>query len=406
VTGTQAAAPHGRCPAHGGEPSGPALPADGARVKDELLHPSRILVVDDQEANALLLQAILVGAGYVDVETITNPAVVAARCATQPPDLVLLDWHMPGRSGLDVLHDLSFLTDEPNWMPVIVLTADIAPDTRRRALSLGARDFLTQPIDVAEVLLRVRNLLQTRYLRVELQRNNELLHERVSQRTRELEDAKLEMLDRLALAAEYRDDTTGQHAERIGRTSESLALALGLDASEAALIGQAARLHDIGKIGVSDDLLLKPGKYTAEEFRAMELHTAIGARILSGSTNELLMMAEQIALTHHERWDGHGYPGRLAGAAIPLSGRIVTVADVFDALTHRRPYKEPWPVHLAVREILRETGTKFDPGVTAAFAQLEHATLVQPARTRSDAIALVGEEPSPERGTSADVAAA
>ena len=157
-------------------------------------------------------------------------------------------------------------------MPVLVLTADIAPDTKRRALSLGARDFLTKPIDVPEVLLRVRNLLQTRYLRVELQRNNDLLHERVSQRTRELEDAKLEMLDRLALAAEYRDDATGQHADRIGRTSELLALELGLDAAEATLIGHAARLHDIGKIGIADDLLLKPGKYTAEEIAAMELH--------------------------------------------------------------------------------------------------------------------------------------
>src|SRR6185503_16428563 len=230
-----------------------------------------------------------------------------------------------------------------NWMPVLVLTADAAPDTKRRALSLGARDFLTKPIDVAEVLLRVRNLLQTRYLRVELQKNNDLLHERVSLRTRELEDAKLEMLDRLALAAEYRDDATGQHAYRIGRTSELIAVELGLDADEAALIGQAARLHDIGKIGIADDLLRK---------------------------------AEQIALTHHERWDGRGYPGKLAGEAIPLPGRIVTVADVFDALTHRRPYKEPWPVPAAVREILAEAGTRFDPLVTEAFARLDHAQLV------------------------------
>jgi putative two-component system response regulator len=261
-------------------------------------------------------------------------------------------------------------------MPVLVLTADIAPDTKRRALSLGARDFLTKPIDVPEVLLRVRNLLQTRYLRVQLERTNDLLHERVLQRTRELEDAKLEMLDRLALAAEYRDDTTGQHADRIGRTSELLALELGIDPSEAGLIGHAARLHDIGKIGIADDLLLKPGKYTPEEFAAMELHPAIGARILSGSTNELLMMAEQIALTHHERWDGRGYPNRLAAEAIPLPGRIVAVADVFDALTHRRPYKDAWPVETAVREVLGEAGTRFDPAVTEAFARLDHRLLV------------------------------
>jgi putative two-component system response regulator len=374
-------------------------------MDDQLLHPSRILVVDDQEANALLLQAILARAGYTSVELLGDPLTVVRRCTEQPPDLVLLDWHMPGRSGPEILEDIAFLTEEPNWMPVLVLTADIAPDTKRRALSLGARDFLTKPIDVAEVLLRVRNLLQTRYLRLELQRNNGLLHERVSQRTRELEDAKLEMLDRLALAAEYRDDATGQHADRIGHTTELLALALGIDPAEATLIGQASRLHDIGKIGISDDLLLKPGKYTADEMTEMQLHASIGARILSGSTNELLRMAEQIAFTHHERWDGRGYPSGLAGDAIPLSGRIVTVADVFDALTHRRPYKEPWPVEMAVAEILAAAGSKFDPQVIEAFARLDHATLVQPQAT-APAPARLDAADDRDAGIGADAAAA
>lgn len=376
-------------------------------MNDELLYPSRILVVDDQETNALLLQAILARAGYTAVESVTDPTAVVARCTDTLPDLLLLDWHMPGRGGTEILEDIAFLTGEPNWMPVLVVTADIAPDTKRQALSLGARDFLTKPIDVQEVLLRVRNLLQTRYLRVALERNNDLLHERVIQRTRELEDARLEMLDRLALAAEYRDDATGQHAERIGRTSELLALALGLPAPEAALIGQAARLHDIGKIGIADDLLLKPGKYTDDEMAAMTLHAAIGARILSGSTNELLMMAEQIAFTHHERWDGQGYPSRLAGEAIPLPGRIVSVADVFDALTHLRPYKDAWPIDVAVREILAESGSKFDPRVTDAFARLDHAGLVQPANDSPAALTVVDDERAlrRERGD-ADAAAA
>ena len=363
-------------------------------MDDELLHPSRILVVDDQEANALLLQAILVRAGYRSTETLTDPLAVAAECRERPPDLLLLDWHMPERSGPEVLEDVAFLTDEPNWMPVLVLTADNAPATKRRALSLGARDFLTKPIDVAEVLLRVRNLLQTRYLRTELQLHNELLHERVHQRTCELEAAKLEMLDRLALAAEYRDDATGQHAERIGRTSELLALELGLAPAEATLIGHAARLHDIGKIGIADELLLKPGAYSADEFDAMKLHSTIGARILSGSTNELLRMAEQIALTHHECWDGTGYPCGLAGDGIPLSGRIVTVADVFDALTHRRPYKEAWPVAEATEEILGASGTKFDPAVVAAFSRLDHPSLVQPGAGPG---LLTAVPPAPER---------
>jgi len=317
-------------------------------VDDHLLHPSRILVVDDQEANALLLQAVLARAGYTAVDTLTDPAAVTTRCKADPPDLLLLDWHMPGRSGAEILDEISCLTDEPNWMPVLVLTADIAADTKRTALSLGARDFLTKPIDVPEVLLRVRNLLQTRYLRLELQRTNDLLSERVAQRTAELEDAKLEMLDRLALAAEYRDDATGQHADRIGRTSELLALELGLEPAEARLIGHAARLHDIGKIGVADELLLKPGKYTEDDFKAMQLHSTIGARILSGSSNELLMMAEQVALTHHERWDGTGYPDQLTGDKIPLLARIVAVAEGKIVGEHVRSFErdrtffDPW----------------------------------------------------------------
>ena len=362
--------------------------------------------MDDQEANALLLQAVLTRAGYTDVETMTDPLAVVAHCSEQPPDLLLLDWHMPGRSGPEILGEIAFLTEEPNWIPVLVLTADNAPETKRRALSLGARDFLTTPIDVPEVLLRVRNLLQTRYLRVQLERTNDLLHERVLQRTRELEDAKHEMLDRLALAAEYRDDATGQHADRIGRTSELLALELGIDPAEATLIGQAARLHDIGKIGIADELLLKPGKYTAAEFAAMELHPSIGARILSGSTNELLMMAEQIALTHHERWDGEGYPCGLAGEAIPLPGRIVAVADVFDALTHRRPYKDAWPIPVAVREIQAETGTRFDPHVSEAFARLDHARLVHQPMPGPTAVENRAPAQQPDAGSDTDAAAA
>jgi putative two-component system response regulator len=374
-------------------------------VDDQLLHPSRILVVDDQEANALLLQAILARAGYRAVEILTDPLAVVRRCSESPPDLLLLDWHMPARSGPQILEEIGFLTDEPTWMPVLVVTADMAPDTKRRALSLGARDFLTKPIDVPEVLLRVRNLLQTRFLRIELQLHNELLHERVQQRTSELEDAKLEMLDRLALAAEYRDDATGQHAERIGRTSELLALELGLAPAEATLIGHAARLHDIGKIGIADELLLKPGAYSADEFDAMKLHSTIGARILSGSTNELLRMAEQIALTHHERWDGQGYPNSHAREDIPLPGRIVTVADVFDALTHRRPYKEPWPIAEAIQEILHAAGSKFDPHVVQAFARLDHAALVQPA-ARPGLLAAVTAEPARRTASGTDAQAA
>jgi HD-GYP domain-containing protein (c-di-GMP phosphodiesterase class II) len=198
----------------------------------------------------------------------------------------------------------------------------------------------------------------------------------VAERTRDLEQARLEILDRLAIAAEYRDDATQEHAWRLGRTSALLALGLGLPDREVELIRRAAPLHDIGKIGIPDAILLKPGRLTYEEFEQIKTHTTIGAEILSGSRSQLLGMAERIALTHHERWDGRGYPRGLAGEQIPLPGRIVAVADVFDALTHERPYKPAWSLQEAVAEIPSQAGGQFDPDVVGAFLQLDHQTLL------------------------------
>jgi cyclic di-GMP phosphodiesterase len=199
----------------------------------------------------------------------------------------------------------------------------------------------------------------------------------VAQRTRDLEQARLEILNRLALAAEYRDDDTQEHAWRIGRTCALLALAVGLPEGEAELIRRAAPLHDIGKIGIPDAILLKPGRLSGAEFGVIKTHTTIGAEILSGSRSPLLVLAERIARTHHERWDGRGYPRGLAGEQIPLAGRIVAVADVFDALTHQRPYKEAWPVQQAVSEVLAQAGAQFDPRLVDAFSRLDHSTLLR-----------------------------
>lgn len=204
---------------------------------------------------------------------------------------------------------------------------------------------------------------------------------------RELEQARLETLERLALAAEYRDDQTHEHTERVARTAALLAGALGRPEAEVSLLKQAAPLHDIGKLAVSDGLLLKPGKLTPEEFERVKKHAAAGAAILSGSTYDVLCLAEEIALTHHEWWDGSGYPAGLRGEAIPLSGRIVALADVFDALTHTRPYKQAWPIADAVSEIERLRGRQFDPKVVEAFRALDPLALVGPIAPSQQAAA-------------------
>ena len=281
-------------------------------------------------------------------------------------------------AGFRILELLGHRKTGRNPVPVIVLTADIAPDARRRALALGARDFVGKPFDLAEVQHRVANVLETRRVQLELQRQNDVLAERVRERTVDLEQARVEVLDRLALAAEYRDDDTQEHARRIGRTSRRIADRLGLGSGERELIARAAPLHDVGKIGVPDSILLKPARLTVEEFEVMKGHTRIGAELLADGRSPVLQLAREIALSHHERWDGAGYPNGLAGEEIPLAGRIVAVADVFDALTHARPYKEAWPIDQAVLEIAGESGRQFDAAVVEAFQALDHEALLTP----------------------------
>jgi putative two-component system response regulator len=215
--------------------------------------------------------------------------------------------------------------------------------------------------------LRIGNLLETRHYYLQLERQNAALEERVAARTQQLEMAQYEILTRLALAAEFRDDATGKHAQRVGRISALLAEALALHVEQTQLVRRAAPLHDVGKIGIPDRLLLKPGKLTPAEFALMQAHTLIGANLLAGSDFPLLRVAEEIARSHHERWDGTGYPESLAGDNIPIVGRIAAVADVFDALTHDRPYKRAWATADAVSEIRRQAGRQFDAAVVAAF---------------------------------------
>ncbi len=345
-------------------------PADRMTRKEQGLEELPILAVDDDEANLLLLRRTLERAGYSHVETTRDPVAALQIFRELQPDLVLLDLHMPQLDGLELMHRLDGMTARGTRIPLLVLTADTTEDTKRRALAAGARDFLTKPLDQTELLLRVRNLLQVQQLQARLHRQNASLEDAVAKRTRELDQARLEILERLALAAEYRDDNTQQHAHRIGRMSALLARSLGLAGREVELIRRAAPLHDIGKIGIPDGILLKPGRLTANEREVIERHTTIGAEILSGSRSPLLRLAEQIALTHHEHWDGRGYPRGLAGEDIPVAGRIVALADVFDALTHDRPYKAAWPVEDALAEVSTQAGRQFDPVVVGSFVRL------------------------------------
>jgi putative two-component system response regulator len=309
--------------------------------------------VDDTEQNLRLMRRILNGAGYSDIRTLGDGREVLASVEDFAPDLVLLDLHMPGKDGFEVLSDLSPIMNS-GYLPVLMLTGDLSPATKRHALALGAKDFLSKPFDTAEVVLRIQNLLETRFLYVSLET-------RVRERTIDLERSQIEILERLARAAEIRDDDTGRHTQRVGELSARLAEAAGLPAHMVDLVRRAAPLHDVGKIGIPDNILRKPGRLTALEMDLMQTHTTIGAQILSGGQSELVVMAERIALSHHEWWNGGGYPHNIAGMDIPIEARIVGLADFIDALSHRRPYREAWPMEKVLNEVESRSGTHFDP---------------------------------------------
>jgi putative two-component system response regulator len=345
------------------------------------IHDARIAVVDDETANVELLRRLLELEGYTEVSCYTDPREFLDSCRILPPDLVLLDLMMPQMNGFEVLERLRGSLEDFDYRPVMMITADDDRETKRQALSSGARDFLAKPVSPVEVGLRVGNLLQTRFLQLELQRHAERLEERVRSRTAELEEARLEILERLALAAEYRDDATGEHTRRVGRECAALAEALGLPPDQVEDIRRAALLHDVGKIAVPDSILLKQGTLTDDETEKMRAHTTVGASILSGSRFPMMRIAEEIALHHHECWDGSGYPDGLKNDQIPLAARIASVVDVFDSLTHKRVYKRAWTTDEALDEIERLAGTKFDPLVAGVFLRI-HGRM--PAGTASD----------------------
>jgi len=327
---------------------------------------AKILVVDDQEMNVRLLEKILQHAGYTNITTTSDSRDVEKLYLENDYDLVLLDIRMPYLDGFEVMEQLNDIEKE-SYVPVLILTAQNDQETRLHALQLGAKDFLTKPFDQTEVLLRINNLLEVRLLHQQQRDLNKVLDQRVKERTHELNDTRLEVIRRLGRAAEFRDNETGYHIIRMSKFSQIIALNYGLDAKQAELILNASPMHDIGKIGIPDSILLKPGKLDKKEWEIMKTHAAIGADILSGHDSALMEMAKEIAMTHHEKFDGSGYPHGLKGQDIPLTARIVAISDVFDALTSVRPYKKAWPVEEAVAEIKNCSGKHFDPELVEVF---------------------------------------
>lgn len=336
------------------------------------LNEARILGVEDDAQAGRLVICLLAQAGYSKVRVEQEPSTAIIAFRDFRPDLVLLDLHMPRGNGFMLLEEMNGLIGSSSYLPIVVLTGDLTAQARHRALVIGAADFITKPYEPSELLHRIRNQLRMRFLHLRLQAHAEQLGMEVERRVREVERAHEEILERLALASDFRDDETGQHTRRVGELSARIALRLGFSSEQARRIGQAALLHDVGKIGIPDVILTEPGALTEQQFETMKEHTRIGARILAGGESELVMLAEQIAHHHHERWDGTGYPDGLRGDEIPLAARIAAVADYFDALSHARCYRPAVPVTEVVEMVRQRAGSHFDPDVVRAFlAQLD-----------------------------------
>lgn len=357
--------------------------ADSGRIKN-----AKVMIVDDEAMNIKILRRLLELEGFTNFVTTSDAPTAISLIRQERPDIVLLDLMMPYVSGLDILADVRG-EDAISFTPIVILTAVTDRETRVRAVELGATDFLNKPIDASELVPRVRNVLVVKSYQDQLREYGNNLEAAVRQRTAELENSRRDLIHCLARAAEYRDDDTGQHVLRVGRYTRLIAQAMQLPEEVIETLEQAALLHDIGKIGIPDAVLLKPGKLTEDEFsmmqkhpgfgkriltscssdeeKALRRHAEVGAHILEVGSSRILDMARTIALTHHERWDGSGYPLGLKGNDIPLVGRITAVADVFDALSSRRTYKKAFPLDECFQIMLDSRGTHFDPDVLDAF---------------------------------------
>ena len=376
---------------HRSERKDPRVPAhESTRAPDSRpTQPGRVMIVDDEPVNCKLVRKYLANGGYGDFVIITESTEAMEAISRHRPDVILLDVMMPEVSGLDILAAVR-ADASLGATPVLILTASTDEEVRRRALELGATDFLNKPVSAGELIPRVRNTLLLKQHHDRLAEHAAELERRVRERTAALQLTQLETVYCLGRAAEFRDTDTGNHVIRVGKYAGILARELGLDAETVEMIEHAAPLHDVGKIGIPDHILLKPGALTTEERDLMRMHvslggemlepfsddkrparevahTELGARIIGTSSSPILQMASRIALTHHERWDGTGYPLGLAGNDIPIEGRITAVADVFDALSSRRPYKPPYPRAECFTIMAEGRGAHFDPQCIDAF---------------------------------------
>jgi putative two-component system response regulator len=365
-------------------------------IPDDEYKSAKVMIVDDEAFNIKVVQAHLSLVGYSHYITSTDPRPVMAMIAAELPDVVLLDIMMPEVSGLDILRMVR-AEEDLKHIPIIILTAADNETIKMEALELGATDFLNKPVNLAELVVRVRNALIVKAHHDHLNDYARELAHQVRQRTSELAISRLELIHCLARTAEFRDNETGKHVARVGRYAEIIARQLGLDEKTVELIAHAAPLHDMGKVGVPDSILLKPGKLTPEEYEIMQQHsihgkqafepmseaewqlfkshTFLGEMIMDVESSPLITMASRIALTHHEKWDGTGYPLGLAGEDIPIAGRITAVADVFDALSSRRPYKAALPLTRCFEIMEEGRATHFDPKVLDAFLACREAVV-------------------------------
>ncbi|MFN3545397.1 MAG: HD-GYP domain-containing protein [Thiobacillus sp.] len=335
------------------------------------MHPSHlrnegILIIDDEPANLKLLERMLNLQGYNKLRLVQDPREAEAAYQAMRPSLILLDIKMPHLDGYQVIGHLRGLND-PLLPPIVILTAQYDREHLLKALEAGARDMIAKPFDRNELLMRVRNLLDAQLAHRMTYDQKAVLEEMVRVRTEEIHRTRLQIVQRLGMAAEYRDEETGNHILRMSHTCALLARAVGWSEADCDLILNASPMHDIGKIGIPDAILLKPGKFEPHEWAIMKTHATIGGKLLEGDESDLLRMAREIALTHHEKWDGSGYPNGLAGEAIPIAGRIAALADVFDALTSARPYKTAWSVDAALDYLREQSGRHFDPALVSVF---------------------------------------
>ena len=324
------------------------------------------LIVDDNATNVMLLKQVVSHIDDCSVVAFTNPMEALAEAASGRVDVALVDYLMPQLTGIDFIHKVHAMPRVSD-LPIVIVTTSDERSVRTAALDAGAADFVTKPIDPAEVKSRVRNILRLRDSQNKLKDKAAWLAEEVRKATAALTAREEEVIIRLSRAAEFRDSDTGAHIIRMAKYCRLIAGALGLDQEACRTLYLAAPMHDVGKIAIGDAILLKPGKLSPEERAVMEQHTTYGFKILADSNSELIRVAAEIALCHHERWDGSGYPRGIAGEEIPLFARIAAVADVFDALTSERSYKQAWSPQQAAVHLSENSGKHFDPTCVAAF---------------------------------------